>query len=540
MFEQKTIAETAEFLNTDRKNGLSRQEAAARLKKYGPNELSQEKAKSYPVMFLEQLNDPLIYILMAAAIISAVLGELSDTVIIISVVLINAFVGIIQEGKAQKAMEALKKLTSPSALVKRDGNISEINASELVVGDIVCLEAGRQVPADLRLTESLSLKIEEASLTGESIPSEKDALFTSTKNIAAGDRINMAFMSTNVVYGRGEGIVTATGMQTEIGKIAGSISKTQNEPTPLQRRLGDLGRLLSILAVILCAALFVIAILQKRDVLEMLLTAISLAVAAVPEGLPAVVTIVLALSVSRMVKINTIIRKLPSVETLGCVNIVCSDKTGTLTQNRMSVVKCYTDNSLFMLNEFPYKKHRLFIDGFILCNDAATTPAITSDAEITAADINSSFKTAANTLIGDPTETALIDMGNTFNISKKSLETRYPRIGEIPFDSDRKCMSTLHRNHSSTIQYTKGSIEKLLKLCTHLHINGEDIPLTEERRRSIENAAAKISAEEALRTLGIAYKANISSPNEAGLTFLGFVGMTDPIRPEAKLSLIHI
>lgn len=508
MFEQKTITETLRLLNADRENGLSSQEASDRLNKEGFNVLWQEKSKSYPAMFLEQLNDPLIYILIAAAIISAVLGELSDTGIIISVILINAIVGVIQEGKAIKVLDALKKLTSPTALVKRDGIIREIPADNLVFGDLVCLEAGRQVPADLRLIQSSSLKIEEASLTGESLAVEKNASFTAKKDLAAGDCINMAFMSTNVIYGRGEGIVTATGMNTEIGKIAHSISKTENEPTPLQHRLADLGKLLSVLAIILCAALFGLAVLQKRDAFEMLLTAISLAVAAVPEGLPAVVTIVLALSVSRMVKINTIIRRLPSVETLGCVNIVCSDKTGTLTQNKMTVVRCFADNQAFSAANLSVDVHKRFIEGFILCNDAAGE-------------------------VGDPTEIALINMGAAQNISKEALEATYPRIDELPFDSDRKCMSTLHRNHSTTIQYTKGSVEKLLKLCTHIYINGSVSVLTAEHRRSVENAAADMSSQ-ALRTLGLAYKTNLSAPKEADLIFLGFVGMIDPIRPEAK------
>jgi len=508
VFEQKTIAETIQAFNTDHETGLSEQTAYDRLQKNGSNILEQEKPKSNTVMFLEQLNDPLIYILIVAAIISAVLGELSDTVIIISVVLINAVVGVIQEGKAIKALDALKKLTSPTALVKRDGVIHEIAAENLVPGDLVCLESGRQVPADLRLVQSSSLKIEESSLTGESLAVEKNAAFTAKRALAVGDCINMAFMSTNVIYGRGEGIVTATGMQTEIGKIAHSISKAGNEPTPLQRRLADLGKLLSVLAIILCVALFGLAVLQKRDVFEMLLTAISLAVAAVPEGLPAVVTIVLALSVSRMVKINTIIRRLPSVETLGCVNIVCSDKTGTLTQNKMTVVRCFADNQAFPVSSLSPDIHKQFIEGFVLCNDATSE-------------------------IGDPTEVALIDMGIMQNVLKESLETSYPRINEIPFDSDRKCMSTLHRNRSSTIQYTKGSVEQLLKCCTHIHINSNVTTLTTEHRKTIETAVSDMSLQ-ALRTLGLAYKTNLSSPKEAGLVFLGFVGMIDPIRPEAK------
>lgn len=521
MFEQKTIAETIQAFNTDCETGLSEQTASDLLQKNGPNILEQEKTKSYPRMFLEQLNDPLIYVLIVAAVISAVLGELSDTLIIISVVLINAFVGVIQEGKAKKALDALKKLTSPTALVKRSGHIHEIPAGELVPGDLVILEAGRLIPADLRLTQTSNLKIEESSLTGESLPVEKNANFMSKKELSAGDKINMAFMSTNVIYGRGEGIVVATGMQTEIGKIAHLIGKSGNESTPLQKRLADLGKLLSILAIILCVVLFGIAVLQKRDVFEMLLTAISLAVAAVPEGLPAVVTIVLALSVSRMVKINTIIRKLPSVETLGSVNIVCSDKTGTLTQNKMTVVRCFTDNKSFSVDGLSPYAHRMFIEGFLLCNDA----------------VYSTEPSDNNHAIGDPTEIALLDMGASHAIFKDSLTVNYPRIDEIPFDSDRKCMSTLHRNRSTTIQYTKGSVEQLLKCCTHVHINDTVVPLTAEYRKIIEAAVADMSSD-ALRTLGIAYKPGLSAPKEEELVFLGFVGMIDPIRPEAKDAIL--
>lgn len=509
MFEQKTIHETVKILKTDPQKGLTEHEAANRLQEHGRNILDEEKRKSCLVMFFEQLNNPLIYILTVAAVISTTLGELSDSFIIIGVILINALIGVIQEGKAQKAMDALKKLTSPTALVKRNGTIYEISAANLVPGDIVCLETGRQIPADLRLTESISLKVEEASLTGESLPVEKEAEFSAKNKLPLGDRINMAFMSTNVVHGRGEGIVIATGMHTEIGKIAGSLNKSKNEPTPLQRRLTDLGKLLSIVAIVLCVALFCLAMLQKRNVLDMLLTAISLAVAAVPEGLPAVVTIVLALSVSRMVKINTIIRKLPSVETLGSVNIVCSDKTGTLTQNKMTVMQCFINNKIIPVNELSSDFHKRFIEGFVLCNDS----------------------------LGDPTEIALVNMGINKNLQKKVLDNAYPRINELPFDSVRKCMSTLHRVHSSTIQYTKGSVEHLLKCCTHIEINGSVFPLTDKHKENIENSASQMSSE-ALRTLGLAYKTNLTCPEEKELIFLGFVGMIDPIRPEAKEAVI--
>ena len=346
MFVYKTIKETCLTLNSDVRKGLTEMEAGRRLRTDGENRLPDTKRKSLPARFIEQLQDPLIYVLLAASAISLLLNEVSDTVIILFVVIMNAVIGLIQEGKAQRALDSLKKLTSPHAIVIRDGRREEIAASCLVTGDIVCLEAGCQVPADMRLLEAECLKVEESALTGESLPVEKDASFLArpkndSHEIPLGDRFNMAYMSTIVTYGRGKGIVTATGIHTEIGKIASMIQETKEDATPLQKRLGELGTVLSLLSLLLCTLLFFIGIWQHRNLFEMLITAISLAVAAVPEGLPAIVTICLALSVTRMVKVNTIIRRLPSVETLGSVSVICSDKTGTLTQNRMTVRKLW-------------------------------------------------------------------------------------------------------------------------------------------------------------------------------------------------------
>lgn len=363
MFETKSAAEIVRMFDTNTETGLKESEAAVRLNKYGRNVLKEEKKKSLFSMLLEQLNEPLIFVLFVAAAISMLLREFGDTAIILVVIAINAVTGVVQEGKAIKAMEALKKMTAPHALVKRNSQLQEISADMLVPGDLVILEAGRRVPADLRLTKTVSLKIEEASLTGESVPVAKDEHFIASKPQVIGDCKNMAFMSTNVTYGRGEGVVVATAMDTQIGKIAGMISRTETEMTPLQKRLADLGKLLSIVAVILCVLLFLIAILQHRNIPEMLITAISLAVAAVPEGLPAVVTIVLALSVSRMVKVNTIVRRLPCVETLGCVSVVCSDKTGTLTENRMKVKQCYTDLKLKNVSQLSRTQDEVFLKG---------------------------------------------------------------------------------------------------------------------------------------------------------------------------------
>lgn len=516
MFEQKKIRETAVELDSDQERGLSGNEAGKRLQSYGRNELTEEKRKTKAEQLLEQLNDPLICVLLIAAAISFLLHEISDAAIIITVVIVNSVIGVIQEGKAQKALDALKKMTSPKAIVKRDGKQMEIPAAELVPGDLVCLDAGRQIPADLRLVSSSNLKIEESALTGESLPIEKDASFLAAKELPIGDRRNMAFMSTVVTYGRGEGIVTATGMQTEIGKIASFISKAPKEFTPLQKRLSDLGKILSIVSVLLCAALFVIAVLQKRNIIEMLITAISLAVAAVPEGLPAIVTIVLALSVSKMVKVNTIVRKLPSVETLGAVSVVCSDKTGTLTQNKMSVVKCYVDQKMYTAGQLDRESQKEFFRGMTLCNDAAA---------------------GEGERLGDPTEIALLDMAAGYKLKRGDLEAQMPRIGELSFDSDRKMMTTLHRNGSEETAYTKGAPDEIIKRCDSMLVRGKMVTMTESQRRQLRQAVEEMSSQ-ALRVLAVAMRrypkgSGQKALREEKLVFIGMAGMIDPARPEA-------
>jgi len=516
LFEQKKIQETARELDCNQERGLSESEAKQRLQSYGRNELTEEKKKSVAEQLLEQLNDPLICVLLIAATISFLLHEISDAAIIITVVIVNSVIGVIQEGKARKALDALKKMTSPKAIVKRDGKQIEIPAAELVPGDLVCLDAGRQVPADLRLVETSNLKVEESALTGESLPIEKDASFLAKKELPIGDRRNMAFMSTVVTYGRGEGIVTATGMQTEIGRIASFISKAPKEFTPLQKRLSDLGKVLSIVSVLLCAALFLIAVLQKRDIIVMLITAISLAVAAVPEGLPAIVTIVLALSVSKMVKVNTIVRKLPSVETLGAVSVVCSDKTGTLTQNKMSVVKCYTDQKVCAGNQLDWENQKEFLRGMTLCNDA-----VTGDGES----------------LGDPTEIALLDLASGYRLKREELENKMPRIGELSFDSDRKMMTTLHQSGAEETAYTKGAPDEIIKRCSSILIKGKTVPLTETHIRQIRMAVEEMSSQ-ALRVLAVAMRkypkgSGQKALKEEKLVFAGMAGMIDPARPEA-------
>lgn len=512
MFEQCGIQETAERLGSDPCRGLSRAEAAERLKEHGKNEMREAGKRTLTQAFLEQLNDPLIYVLMVAAVVSVLLGEVSDAAIIGAVVLLNASVGVLQEGKARRALDSLKKLTSPRAVVIREGRKMELPAAELVPGDLVCLEAGCQVPADLRLVNAVNLKAEESALTGESLPIEKSADFVGRRGgqLPLGDRLNMVYMSTIITYGRGEGLVTETGMQTEIGQIAAMITEGREELTPLQKRLGELGKVLSLLSLALCALLFVIAVWQRRNVPEMLITAISLAVAAVPEGLPAIVTICLALSVTRMVRVNTIVRRLPSVETLGAVSVVCSDKTGTLTQNRMTVEKCYVKGRLRAAEELTGELAPEFFAGMTLCNDAV----------------------AEGDRMGDPTELALLDLAKRVGVEKEALEKDWPRTGEKPFDSERKMMTTLHGG----IAYTKGAPDEVLKRCTRQLTENGVVRLTEEGKRRLGRLLEQLAGE-ALRTLAVAMRTTGGTKDgqveEEKLTLLGIAAMRDPARPEA-------
>lgn len=516
MYEKKTAAETERELSGSLKEGLSEEEAMRRYEKNGKNELAQARKKSMPEAFLEQLNDPLIYVLLVAAFVSLLLKKASDAVIILVVVVMNAIVGMVQEGKAQKALDSLKKLTSPHAVVIRDGKRKEIEAGRLVVGDTVCLEAGCQIPADLRLFQTESLKVEESALTGESVPIEKDAGFLAKKDreTALGDRRNMAYMSTIVTYGRGAGMVVATGMDTQIGRIAALIHESKEEMTPLQKRLGELGKVLSVLSLLLCALLFGIALMQERNVFEMLITAISLAVAAVPEGLPAVVTICLALSVTRMVKVHTIVRRLPSVETLGAVSVVCSDKTGTLTQNRMKVMQYYVDGKIYERGQNAASKESMqeLLHGMTLCNDAVYEE---------------------ENKLGDPTELALLEFAASYGIGREALEKEYRREGELAFDSDRKMMSTFHRQGSRTMTYTKGAPDEVLKKCTGILSSGRARDMTETDRRKIREALRRMSSG-ALRTLAVAVRYGGSRVSEEKLVFVGMAGMQDPPREEAK------
>ena len=514
-------------LNVNSKTGLSTEEAKKRLEKYGLNKLKGKPKKSLLQLFLAQLKDVLIYVLIGAAVINIIAHGsegIPDALIILAVVLINALVGVIQESKAEKALEALQQMTAPKSLVRRNGEVIEINSEELVPGDILIIDAGRYIPADVRLIESANLQIQESSLTGESVPSEKNADFiTSDEKISVGDKENMAFMSTIAIYGRGEGVVVATAMDTEIGKIAKILDEDENMLTPLQIKLEELGKTLGYGALAICGIIFVVGMLQGRQVVEMFMTSISLAVAAIPEGLVAIVAIVLSLGVKSMSRKNAIVRKLPAVETLGAVNIICSDKTGTLTQNKMTVVKTYTLNNLKDISDERNQKANVdeteLIRSFVLCSDASID---------------------GGQDIGDPTEVALVVLGDKFNLEKNTLNTEYKRVGENPFDSDRKLMSTLNEEGNKFRVHTKGAIDNILMRSNRILVNGEILPITDEAKAKILKVAENMS-DDALRVLGVAFKdvdTEIAPEEmEKDLVVVGIVGMIDPPRIEVKGSI---
>ncbi|WP_100487048.1 cation-translocating P-type ATPase [Sporolactobacillus pectinivorans] len=522
MWFSKSADGVFKAFNVEPLQGLSSEEALIRLKKYGENKLKGKPAKSLAALFFSQLRDMLIYVLMGAAVVTLLIGEYADAVIILLVVLLNAVIGVFQEYKAGKAIEALKRLTVPKALVRRDGEVKELDSGELVPGDVIVLDTGRFVPADLRLVESVNLQIEESALTGESVPSEKNAedVFSDPKT-PLGDQLNMAFMSTLATYGRGEGIVVGTGMNTEIGKIARVLDEDDDDLTPLQKKLADLGKMLGYIAIAICVAIFIIALIQKRDLFEMFLTAISLAVAAIPEGLPAIVAIVLALGVTRMSRIHAIVKRLPAVETLGSVNIICSDKTGTLTQNKMTVVHTYMYRKFIDVPkgepaDTGTQDMKDMIESFVLCSDAT-------------------YENDEST--GDPTEVALVVLGEKYHLPKRALDSAHERIAERPFDSDRKLMSTLNREGNGFRIHTKGAIDNILKIATHARADGKVVPLTAEMKNDYLRAAEKMS-DRALRVLGAAYKdtEKVLEPDEMekDLTVLGLVGMIDPPRLEVR------
>ncbi len=525
----RSTDQTCKDLNTDLGQGLTNYQVQNAREKYGFNELKAKKKKSLFMKFVQQFKDFMIIVLIIAAIVSGIIGimegeGITDTIIILIVVIVNAIIGVIQENKAEKSLEALQKLSDHVAKVIRDGKLVVIPSKELVPGDIVILETGDYIPADLRLIEAVNLKIQESALTGESVPVEKSIELLKDKQIGIGDRINMAFSSSLVTYGRGKGVVVETGMNTEVGKIADIISNTVENQTPLQDKLNKLGKTLGIVALIICAIIFMIGLIYGKEPIHMFMTAVSLAVAAIPEGLVAVSTIVLAIGVQRMVKRNAIIKRLPAVETLGSSTVICSDKTGTLTQNKMTVKSIFYNNNLISIDEIINIDEELKKLAYVsmLCND-------------TKIDFDKN-------LSGDPTETALVDMGFKLDFDP-SLYEIFPRISELPFDSDRKLMTTVHKQADKYIVYTKGGVDELLKKCNRYLLNGEikeDLS-TYNKQININN---EIMAKDALRVLAMGYKEFDHIPDkyeieniEQDLIYVGMVGMIDPPREEAKIAV---
>lgn len=509
--------------------GLTSEQAQKRLEENGKNRLEEGKKKSVIRRLLEQFADPMIIILIVAAAISGITaafegGFPSDVIIILFVVILNAILGVVQESKAEKAIEALQEMAAATSKVERDGKVMQIKSEDLVVGDVIILEAGDAVPADARIIESASLKIEEAALTGESVPVNKFIdiinLKDTEKDVPLGDRKNMMYMGSSVVYGRGRAVVTATGMDTEMGKIAGALAQAQDGQTPLQKKLAQLSKILSFIVIGICAVIFAIGIIRElvtgnqiglEFLLDTFMIAVSLAVAAIPEGLAAVVTVVLSIGVTNMSKKNAIIRKLTAVETLGCAQIICSDKTGTLTQNKMTVVEHYGDDE------------KMLATGMALCTDVN----IDENKEI----------------IGEPTEAALVAYALTLDLNKNDLSKSEPRVAEAPFDSMRKMMSTVHSKDGAYIQYTKGAPDEVLKCCTKILKDGKIRDITEADRTEILKKN-KEYADRALRVLACSFKELSEIPAdqspealEKDLVFCGLVGMIDPVRPEVKAAI---
>ncbi len=542
--ESLSVSETVDKFETNLENGLSEEEVKKRREEYGLNELKEKEKDSWFKIFISQLKDPMIYVLFAAILVTIIVsiydtvknaqagnkfdflkvGDWPDVIIILAVIIINACIGTVQEIKATTSLEALKKMSSPETTVIREGKRYKIKSKELVPGDLVVIEEGDTIGADLRLVESINLKCTESSLTGESVPVEKNSDITFSSAVGIGDKVNLAFMSTTVSYGRGRGVVVSTGMSTEIGKIADALDDADEEETPLQKVLARLSKFLGyltlgiVIAVLLAEIvwIFIDGIQGDTDSwIEAVLSAISLAVAAVPEGLSAVVTIVLSIGVQKMVKANTIVRKLPSVETLGAVSVVCSDKTGTLTQNKMTVVEAYVNNSFYKEEDFKEESTnnelKLLAKGMSLCSNA----------------------TVDEGLYGDPTEIALVVFANKFNMHKNDLESNTPRVEELPFDSVRKMMSTKHsQSDNNYVVYTKGALDSVIAHSTKILDNGVVRPITESDIENI-NKANSYFADNALRALALSYKES-DSLTEDDLVFVGLVAMIDPAREEAK------
>ena len=520
MWHTEELSQVLKKLKTNEKLGLKADEAKSRLETYGENKLKEKKKESLFVKFIKEFNDFMIIALIVAAIISAVVSKLNgeadyvDSIIIIAIVIFNAIMGLVQEEKAEKSLEALKKMSAPSAKVIRDGRVQEIDALQVVPGDIVVLEAGNYVPADCRLINSYNLKIEESALTGETIPTNKDSGRILKENTAMGDLCNMAFATTVVVNGHGEAVVVDTGMNTRVGKIAGMIIEDESPDTPIQKKLNEVGKMLAIACIVICVLIFVIGIFKKIPIVEMFMTSVGLAVAAIPEGLPAIVTIMLSIGVTRMAKKNSIIRKLPAVETLGSSSVICSDKTGTLTQNKMTVTEVRNCHGIANSDD-----KKFILELGTMCTD-------TTEERI---DGRLGF-------VGEATEVAISNAAMQAGISKSFLYDEMRRINDIPFDSKRKMMTTIHRYGNKYRIITKGAPDVLLKRCTHYYQNGQ-IDSIFSKKESIYEQNNQM-AEKALRVIAVAYKDVEKLPEtqdmEQDLTFCGLIGMIDPPREGVK------
>ena len=562
-FHAKPIDVAVRELESHAENGLTAAEAAARLQRLGANELTEKPRPGFLALLWDQFNNYLVIILIVAALIALALGEYVDSIAIMCIVVLNAVIGVIQESKAEQALAALKKMAAPTAQVVRDGRQLTVPGRELVPGDLVMLEAGNYVPADLRLVSAMNLKVEEASLTGESVPVEKIADSVLEAEIPLGDRRNSAFMSTMITYGRGRGLVTGTGMNTQIGLIAEMIQSYEEEDTPLQKKLQQLGKVLGTLCIAICAIVLVYGLIrdtritqifsigvmeylraEQKDIINLFMTAVSLAIAAVPEGLPAIVTICLALGMQQMIKRNALIRKLPAVETLGCATVVCSDKTGTLTQNAMTVVQGWTGGKRLRVTGEGYQP----VGQFTLEGGAAFDPRADTDATlllqgaVLCNDARLQEEGAGGwRMVGDPTEGAMVVVAAKGGFPRDSLEKSMPRVQEIPFDSDRKRMTTFHRRDASGfIAFVKGAPDMLLDRCTRIQVGGEAVELTAARRAEVLERNLEM-ARAALRVLGVAYRpldevpANLNPDAvENDLVFVGLLGMIDPARPEVR------
>lgn len=531
-YNQK-VDEVLQKLEVNPLNGLSEAEIERRTEKYGLNKLATKKQKTLLAIFLEQFKSSMVVILLIAAIISGVIGimegeGLVETFVILAILLLNAIIGTVEERKAQTSLEALNKMSSPHTKVLREGQIAEIDSVNIVPGDIVVLDTGDIIPADMRLLEAVNLKVQEAALTGESVPVEKVNTPLQGTDIPLGDRTNMAFSTSIVTYGRGRGVVIGTGMNTEVGKIAHMLQSTEATETPMSKRLGQLGKVLGYVALIICAVIFVIGTLYGNHWLEMLMMSVSLAVAAIPEGLQIVATIVLAIGVQRLVKKNAIVRTLPSVETLGSTTVICSDKTGTLTQNKMTVVEGWTGGNTVNFRNPPIPEELdsdevILLQSSLLCTDSHLKMLPDGGRELS----------------GDPTETAIVDIALNLGMNKNDIEKEFPRVQEVPFDSERKRMATINKMEVGNLRVNvKGGLDEVLSVTTRILIHGKVRPITEEDKATIIKENQRM-AQSALRVLSVAYKdieeipAKVSAETvENDLIFIGLLGMIDPARPE--------